>query len=111
MSNLLVSESDVDEALQWLANNDETMAQAHADVEKYHELKKVTIAELSSLSEKTSAKDREVEALASQEYRTFLEEYAQVIRKERQLNLRAKYLNTRIDIYRTISANIRKGQI
>lgn len=108
MSNLLVSEADVEEAMNWLARNDEPMAQAHADVEKYDELKKVTIAELMNLSGKSSAKSQEAEALASQEYRQFLEERAAVTKKYIQLKLRASYLNTRIDVWRTVQANIRR---
>lgn len=108
MSNQLVSETEVEDALQWLGNNDIRMAEAHALVDKLDELKKVTIAELMQISKKSSEKAKESEALSSQEYRAFLEERYKAVKAERMLKLRAAHMNTKIDVYRTISANQRK---
>lgn len=106
-----ITDEQVEEALQYLAIHDEPMAQAYADVEKYSELKKITVAELMNASGKSSAKDREADALASKEYREFLDTYTLVIKRDRQYQLKAKYLNTLIDVYRTTSANQRRGTV
>lgn len=111
MTNQMVSEADVQSALDWLTRNDEEMAEAHTDAEIVEQKRKVIIAELMKGYE-GSAASREMNALADPAYKTFLDgEYKLAIKRDQQLKLKAKALNTKIDVYRTISANQRRGGI
>ena len=111
MTNQIVSDTELEECLNWLSVHDELMAEAHASVDKYDELRKAIIAELMMLSGKKSAKEKEAEALSSTEYRQFLDEREIATKKDKLLKLRASYMNTKIDVWRTIQANQRRGQI
>lgn len=109
MSNQLVSEHDVQNCLDWLGENDKTMAEAHTNAEIAEQKRKRLLAILAQGQKSGSGKDREMNALASPEYGAFLDgEYRDAINEDQRLKLRAKVMNTKIDVYRTISANQRR---
>lgn len=109
MSNQLVSEHDVQQCLDWLTHNDHAMAEAHTNADIVEQKRKRLLAVLAQQQKSGSGKDREMNALASPEYGKFLDgEYRDALNLDQQLKLKAKVMNTRIDVYRTISANQRR---
>jgi siderophore synthetase component len=108
-SNQIVSDTEMEECLHWLCENDGTMADAHTNCEIAEQKRKRLIALLMKDFE-GSISSREMNALASPKYGDFLEgEYRDAINNDQRLKLKAKVMNTKIDVYRTISANQRRG--
>jgi len=104
----LPQDNDIEKALNYLAENDRAYAQTKAA----HTAKKeaVKVAEAFALLESTGANaaERTAKARTSAQYKLALEELETAEFEHELIRLRFKRAEVKIDVWRTISANIRR---
>ena len=106
----MITDNQVQEALDWMIKNEDALAEAKA---AYHELdrfSKTIKAELmSKISSNMSVAARETEALANEEYKTHLDNLR--IAEEQYLKYEYKMDHNKLicQLWQTISANKRQS--
>ena len=106
----MITENQVQEALDWMIDNEEPLAEAKAAYHDLDRFSKTIKAELmSKISSNMSVAARETEALANEEYKTHLENLR--IAEEQYLRLEYKMDHNKLicQLWQTISANKRQS--
>ena len=101
---------DVEKALDYLVKTDEEAAMARA-LMSFIEDKKKTVKATEMLKHDGAISSREMEALASGAYKEVLEEYKAAVYDYELLRNRRKSAELVVEVWRTESANQRKGNI
>ena len=106
----MIDEAQVQEALNFMVENDDNMAVAKAAYHDLDRFSKTVKAELmSKLSGNMSVSARETEALANEEYKTHLDNLREA--EERYLKYEYKMDHSKMicQLWQTISANKRQS--
>ena len=106
----MITENQVQEALDWMINNEDALAAAKAAYHDLDRFSKTIKAELmSKISSNMSVAARETEALANEEYKTHLDNLR--IAEEQYLRLEYKMDHNKLicQLWQTISANKRQS--
>ena len=101
---------DPEKALRYLASTDEEYARAKAHV-KYMEHKRKTIKAAQFLEAEGTIQQKESLAYDSQAMRDHLEEYKDAVYDEQILVSKRKSAELAIEVWRSMNANQRKGNI
>lgn len=111
MSNQLVSDSDVEKALDWLRDNAEEIGNAKREAVKAdHMLKHVKALAMAQHKDKpVSAQDRE--AMASEQYKTALETAAEKAGEFERMKSLREAAALKIEVWRSMGANYRAMKI
>ena len=105
-----LSEKSVEQALDWMINNEDALAAAKAAYHDLDRFSKTIKAELmSKISSNMSVAARETEALANEEYKTHLDNLR--IAEEQYLKLEYKMDHNKLicQLWQTVSANRRQS--
>ena len=106
----MITENQVQEALNWMIKNEDALAVAKAAYHDLDRFSKTIKAELmSKISSNMSVAARETEALANEEYKTHLDNLR--IAEEQYLRLEYKMDHNKLicQLWQTISANKRQS--
>jgi len=106
----MITENQVQEALDWMIKNEDALAAAKAAYHDLDRFSKTIKAELmSKISSNMSVAARETEALANEEYKTHLDNLR--IAEEQYLRLEYKMDHNKLicQLWQTISANKRQS--
>ena len=106
----MITEKQVQEALDWMIQNEDALAEAKAAYHDLDRFSKTIKAELmSNISSNMSVAARETEALANEEYKTHLDNLR--IAEEQYLKLEYKMDHNKLicQLWQTISANKRQS--
>ena len=106
----MITENQVQEALDWMIQNEDALAEAKAAYHDLDRFSKTIKAELmSKISSNMSVAARETEALANEEYKTHLDNLR--IAEEQYLKLEYKMDHNKLicQLWQTISANKRQS--
>ena len=95
------------EALQFMHDNCEQLAEAKAQKEQLKEFKKIEAARLFLLAPKGSVADRQAHALTQGSYLIVIDGEKEAIRKEHLLAMQFKTMEATIEVWRTMQANAR----
>jgi hypothetical protein len=104
----MIDEKKAFAAEQWIYDNIDNIAQSRSDKVKAEEMLRVVKSEI-ILTTEGSVAQREATAFASPEYRKALDAYAEAVRVESQFYTKLKAAETRIDMFRSINANLRRN--
>jgi len=102
----MIDEKEADKASQWIYDNCVTIADAKASRVRAEEFLRVVRSEIQLTTEGTVA-HKESTAFASDEYKAALEEYVKAVRDESFLQTKLKAAELKIDLFRSINANLR----
>lgn len=102
----MITDDQAEAAADWIYKNVDNIAYAKSHRVKTEELLRVIKSEVILRTEGTAA-HKEATALASQEYRNAVDEYAAAIREESQLITKLKAAEVKIECWRSQSANSR----
>ena len=106
----MITDNQVQEALDWMIKNEDALAEAKAAYHDLDRFSKTIKAELmSKISSNMSVAARETEALANEEYKTHLDNLR--IAEEQYLRYEYKMDNNKLicQLWQTISANKRQS--
>jgi len=106
----MITEKQVQEALDWMIQNEDALAEAKAAYHDLDRFSKTIKAELmSKISSNMSVAARETEALANEEYKTHLDNLR--IAEEQYLRYEYKMDHNKLicQLWQTISANKRQS--
>ena len=106
----MITESQVEEALEWMIKKEDALAVAKATYHDLDRFSKTIKAELmSKISSNMSVAARETEALANEEYKTHLDNLR--IAEEQYLRYEYKMDHNKLicQLWQTISANKRQS--
>ena len=106
----MITENQVQEALDWMIKNEDALAEAKAAYHDLDRFSKTIKAELmSKISSNMSVAARETEALANEEYKTHLDNLR--IAEEQYLRYEYKMDHNKLicQLWQTISANKRQS--
>ena len=106
----MITDNQVQEALDWMIKNEDALAEAKAAYHDLDRFSKTIKAELmSKISINMSVAARETEALANEEYKTHLDNLR--IAEEQYLKLEYKMDHNKLicQLWQTISANKRQS--
>jgi hypothetical protein len=106
----MITEKQVQEALDWMIQNEDALAEAKAAYHDLDRFSKTIKAELmSKISSNMSVAARETEALANEEYKTHLDNLR--IAEEEYLKYEYKMDHNKLicQLWQTISANKRQS--
>ena len=106
----MITEKQVQEALDWMIQNEDALAEAKAAYHDLDRFSKTIKAELmSNISSNMSVAARETEALANKEYKTHLDNLR--IAEEQYLRYEYKMDHNKLicQLWQTISANKRQS--
>lgn len=101
----------VDEALEYLLETDEAYAQSVAWAHFQEDQKKTTLAVLMANSPENSVSAARMRAEASPEFAEAISNYRDAVLDRETLKAKRKSAEMVIEIFRTKSANARKGNI
>lgn len=112
MSNQLIPDSRLEQALTWLAQNAERLAEAKADMERENERRKVVKAMLvtTKFSEHSNAAAENL-AYADPEYRDQLDKCHAATKQYHLLNAQAEKEELVIQVWRSLNANLRRENV
>ena len=106
----MITDNQVQEALDWMIQNEDALAEAKAAYHDLDRFSKTIKAELmSKISSNMSVAARETEALANEEYKTHLDNLR--VAEEQYLKLEYKMDHNKLicQLWQTISANKRQS--
>ena len=104
---LMVDESRVEKAMQWLVDNSEAIAKARALRSMMEHKRKAVVALVMAMHADKPLGAQEREAHASLEYQKWLKEYQEAVEHDELLSARAEGAKELIRLYQTMSANAR----
>src|SRR5690349_15930677 len=107
MSNQLVSDADVEKALDWLRDNAAEIGKAKTEAVKHDHMLKATRAMAMKLSGETSLGAQEREALCSEQYTDAIERAANAAGKYEEMRALREAAALKIETWRSASANYR----
>jgi len=102
---------DAEKALDFLKDSDEQDAKLKARLEYLKEKKKNIIAFAQTESDKGSQAAKEQDAFMSMGYVEWLDEYKSAVYDHLLVNNRRKSASLQIEVWRSINANSRQGNI
>jgi hypothetical protein len=106
----MITEQQVQEALDWMLTNEDAMAVAKATYHDLDRFSKTIKAELmSKLSGNMSVSSRETEALANEEYKTHLDNLRQAEETYLKFEYKMDHNKMICQLWQTISANKRQS--
>jgi len=106
----MITEQQVQAALDWMITNEDAMAKAKADYHDSDRFSKTIKAELmSQVSNNMSVSAREIEALANQRYITHLSALREAEQRYLQLEYKMDHNKLICQLWQTISANKRQS--
>jgi predicted nucleic acid-binding Zn-ribbon protein len=111
MSNELISDADVEKALDWLRDNAETIGKAKAEAVRADHMLKHIRALAMKISGETSVTAQEREALASEQYKIAIETAASAAGEFERLKALREAAALKIESWRTASSNYRSMKI
>lgn len=111
MSNALVSEADVEKALDWLRDNAEDIGRAKAEAVKAEHMLKHTKALAMKLHGALSVSAQEREAYASDQYLMALERSAEAAGEYERLKSLREAASLKIGAWQSMSANYRAMKV
>jgi len=106
----MISDDDVDRALDWLVSNGKKAAQARANrvyVEEYRKTLKAQLMAQAALEGSGSLGAQEVYAYAHPDYRAHLEAIKQAVEADEEARWNQVAAQARIEAWRTMSSNQR----
>ncbi len=103
----MISDDDVQRALDWMVSNTDKAAKARADRLLIEESLKPTKSRLMKASGQDSLGAQERDALASPEYQTLLDGLRAAVYEDERYRLLYKAAEARIEAWRTLSSNAR----
>ena len=107
----MLSESEVEKAVAWLRDASGPDAQKRAERLYMEQWIKTVLAQQQAKSSATSIAASEVEARCSQPYLDALEAYREAIEADEAARFLRHAAETKIEVWRSQSANQRKGNI
>jgi hypothetical protein len=102
----MITDEQAEAAGQWIYDNVQNIADAKAEKAKSEELLRVVKSEVMLRTEGTQG-HKEATAFASSDYREALDRYTESVRAESFFITKLKAADTKIELYRTSSANLR----
>ena len=106
----MITENQVQEALDWMIKNEDALAAAKAAYHDLDRFSKTIKAELmSKISSNMSVAARETEALANEEYKTHLENLCTAEKDYLKLEYKMDHNKLICQLWQTISANKRQS--
>ena len=106
----MITENQVQEALDWMINNEDALAAAKAAYHDLDRFSKTIKAELmTKISSNMSVAARETEALANEEYKTHLENLCTAEKDYLKLEYKMDHNKLICQLWQTISANKRQS--
>ena len=102
---------DAEKALDYLKETDEPEAKLKASVEYYKEKKKMIIADMIGASSESSVSAKEHEAYRSTAYNQWLNDYKSAVVEYNIMHNRRLSAALQIEMWRSINANQRTGNI
>lgn len=111
MSNELVSDADVQKALDWLRDNAAEIGNAKRNAIKHDHMLKATRAMAMKLSGETSIGAQEREALCSEQYTEAIDRAADAAGKYEEMRALREAAALKIECWRSASANYRAMRI
>tara|TARA_R100001594_G_scaffold22037_1_gene42682 strand:- start:240 stop:563 length:324 start_codon:yes stop_codon:yes gene_type:complete len=106
----MITENQVQEALDWMIDNEEPLAAAKAAYHDLDRFSKTIKAELmTKISSNMSVAARETEALANEEYKTHLENLCTAEKDYLKLEYKMDHNKLICQLWQTISANKRQS--
>lgn len=106
-----MNDKQVEKALNYLSETDEEHANAKAAVKGLEQRKKTIFATAFLASEGKNVTERESHALTSDEYKKFLDAYEVAVYEEQILNNKRTRAVLTIDVWRSMNAAHRKGNV
>ena len=107
----MIQDSEVSKALDWLRDKADEDAQAKAERLYLEHYLKTVLAQEQSKAEATSVAAAEVEARQSTAYRAALENYKTAVYNDEKRRFLRSAAETKIEVWRTEQANMRRGNI
>jgi hypothetical protein len=107
MSNQLVSDAEVDAALDWLRDNAKAIGQARREAVKAEHMLKHTKAMAMKLCGETAVSAQEREAYASEQYAAAIDRAANAAGVFEEMKSLREAAALKIEVYRSASANYR----
>ena len=101
---------NIDKCVQYLWESDQQFAEAKANV-KYLDKKLKVIKAQAFLNSKGTGEVRKAESEVSEAHQQTLEEYKDSVLEMEIMGVRRETMNIRVEVWRTKSANQRKGNI
>ena len=111
MSNELVSDAEVERALDYLRDNAAELGRAKRDAVKMDHMLKATRAMAMKLSGETSIGAQEREALCSEQYTDAIDRAADAAGKYEEMRALREAASLKIEAWRTASSNYRAMKI
>ena len=106
----MITESQVQEALNWMLEKEDALAEAKAAYHDLDRFSKTVKAELmSKISSNMSVSARETEALANEEYKTHLDNLRHAEEEYLKLEYKMDHNKLICQLWQTISANKRQS--
>ena len=106
----MITETQVEEALEWMLENEDSLAGAKAAYHDLDRFSKTVKAELmSKISSNMSVSARETEALANEEYKTHLDNLRHAEEEYLKLEYKMDHNKLICQLWQTISANKRQS--
>ena len=106
----MITENQVQEALDWMIKNEDALAAAKAAYHDLDRFSKTIKAELmTKISSNMSVAARETEALANEEYKTHLENLCTAEKDYLKLEYKMDHNKLICQLWQTISANKRQS--
>jgi hypothetical protein len=111
VSNELISDADVEKALDWLRDNAETIGKAKAEAVRADHMLKHIKALAMGLHAGIPVSAQEREAFASEQYRTAIDTAARAAGEFERLKALREAAAMKIEAWRTASSNYRSMKI
>lgn len=106
----MISEQDVEKAVEWLRDNAKVAAQARAERVYVEEFKKSLEAQLMTdpaIAQTTSARDREAMARAHPKYVAHLQAIKEAVERDEAMRWLLVAAQAKLEAWRTQNANLR----
>lgn len=105
-----LNDNRVEKALMFLSSTDESHAELSGEVKRLEEALKMTKSHCYLLSDGTIA-EREAKAINSPQYREVVEEWIEALKEFKMLDNKRQHEIRITEIWQTLSANRRKGNV
>ena len=107
----IMNDSQVEKALQYLAETDEEHANAKATVKGLEQRRKTIHATALLSVQGSNVAERDAKALTTVEYKKYLDDYEVAVYEEQILNNKRKRAELTIDVWRSMNAAHRRGNV
>jgi len=107
----VIDDRQVEKALQYLSDTDESHANAKASVKGLEQRRKTIHATAFLSANGANVAEREARALVTPEYKEYLDNYELAVYEEQILKKKRKRAELTVDVFRSMNAAHRRGNV